>query len=52
MSLDRRALLRHAAGLGAAALIPSPLLGLARCSVRRDAPSWLSRAISASSASA
>jgi secreted PhoX family phosphatase len=36
MALDRRALLRHAAGLGAAALIPAPLLGLARCSVRRD----------------
>jgi secreted PhoX family phosphatase len=36
MSLDRRALLRHAAGLGAMTLIPAPLLGLARCSVRRD----------------
>jgi uncharacterized protein len=35
MRLDRRALLRHAAGLGAATLIPGPLLGLARCSVRR-----------------
>jgi secreted PhoX family phosphatase len=36
MSLDRRTLLRHAAGLGAMTLIPAPLLGLARCSVRRD----------------
>jgi hypothetical protein len=36
MSLDRRGLLRHVAGLGAATLIPGPLLGLARCSARRD----------------
>jgi hypothetical protein len=36
MSLDRRAQLRHAAGLGVATLIPGPLLGLTRCSARRD----------------
>jgi secreted PhoX family phosphatase len=36
MALDRRALLRQAAGLGAMALIPGPFLGLAGCSARRD----------------
>jgi hypothetical protein len=35
MSLDRRAFLRRAGGLAAATVIPAPLFGLTRCSVRR-----------------